>query len=205
MCSVIAARNAAASPNGTDTNPGVNGPKPSRRVGVGGEADDRRRAAVEVVGAHDDLGAVGRDALDVVAPTPRGLDRGLDAFGAGVHRQHHVLAAQLGELGAERVELVVAERAARQREPIELRVRGREPAAGGGARSSAPSTRRGSRGSGGRRRRRPTRRRRRRASRAGARSSGRCAVLIARLRSLAARACSTSRCRPPCGAPRGRA
>ena len=48
--------------------------------------------------------------------------RGLDGLGAGVHRQHHVLAAQLGELRAERAELVVVERAAGEGEPVELRL-----------------------------------------------------------------------------------
>ena len=33
MRSLIAARNASTSPNGTETNPGVNGPKPSRASG----------------------------------------------------------------------------------------------------------------------------------------------------------------------------
>ena len=37
-------------------------------------------------------------ALDLVAPLAGHLDRGLHRLGAGVHRQHQVLAAQLGEL-----------------------------------------------------------------------------------------------------------
>ena len=41
---------------------------------LGGEADDGDGAAVEVVGADDDLGLAVRDALDLVAPLARGLD-----------------------------------------------------------------------------------------------------------------------------------
>ncbi len=66
--------------------------------------------------------------------------RGLDGLGAGVHRQHHVLAAQLGERRRERAELVVVERAAGQREPVELRLRRRDERRVAGGRSSAPST-----------------------------------------------------------------
>jgi hypothetical protein len=59
-------------------------------------------------------------ALDPVAPLAGELERGLDALGAGVHRQDHVLAGQLGQLGAQRAELVVVERAAGQRDPLQL-------------------------------------------------------------------------------------
>jgi hypothetical protein len=75
---------------------------------------------VEVVGAHDDLGPVGGHALDDVPPAPGQLQRGLDRLGAGVHRQHEVLAAQVGQLAGERPELVVAEGSAGQRQPVEL-------------------------------------------------------------------------------------
>ena len=94
------------------------------RVRVVGEADDGGGAAVEVAGGDDDLGLVGGDALDLVAPLAGDLDRGLDGLGAGVHRQHEVLAAQVAERGAEVGELVVDERAAGQRQPVELGVRG---------------------------------------------------------------------------------
>ena len=66
--------------------------------------------------------------LTSVAPLAGDLDRGLDGLGAGVHRQHEVLAAQVAERGGEVGELVVHERAAGQREPVELGVRGREQA-----------------------------------------------------------------------------
>ena len=69
---------------------------------VVGEADDRRGAAVEVVMRHDDVGLAGGDALDVGAPLAGDLDAALDGFGAAVHRQHHVLAAQFGQRRAER-------------------------------------------------------------------------------------------------------
>ena len=92
-------------------------------VGVVGEADDGGRPAVEVARRDDDLGLVGGDALDVVAPLAGDLDRGLDGLGAGVHRQHQVLAAQVAERGAEVGELVVHERPAGQRQLVELGVR----------------------------------------------------------------------------------
>ena len=95
-------------------------------VGVVGEADDRGGAAVEVAGGDDDLGLVGGHALDLVAPLAGDLDRGLDGLGAGVHRQHQVLAAQVGEGGGEVGELVVHEGPAGQRQLVELGVRGGE-------------------------------------------------------------------------------
>ena len=68
---VMAASSASASPNGTTVKPGANGPKPPRDSRVGGEADDGERAAVEIVGADDDLGLAVRHALDLVAPLAR--------------------------------------------------------------------------------------------------------------------------------------
>jgi hypothetical protein len=64
------------------------------------------------------------DALHPVAPGARDLDRRLDGLGAGVHRQHHVFAAQLREPLEERAEHVVVEGAAGQRDAIELSLRG---------------------------------------------------------------------------------
>jgi hypothetical protein len=86
------------------------------RVRVGAESDDRERAAVKVVGADDDLRAVRRHALDLVAPLAHGLERGLDRLGAAVHRQDLVRARQLREILVEQGELVVAERPRRERE-----------------------------------------------------------------------------------------
>ena len=64
MCSVIAARNASGVAERHRDEAGRERAEAVARVGVGGEADDRRRAAVEVVVAHDDLRAVAGDALD---------------------------------------------------------------------------------------------------------------------------------------------
>ena len=149
----------------------MNGPKPCRRERVGREADDGGGAAVEVAGGHDDVRLAGRHALDVVAPLAGDLDRGLDRLGAGVHRQHPVLAGQLRQVAAERAELVVVEGPAGQRHPVELVARRLRAARGAGARSSARSSRPGSRGSGGRRRRSPRRPRPRRPPPAAGRSS----------------------------------
>ena len=79
----------------------------------------------KLLSRHDDIGLAGRDALDVGAPLAGHLDAALDRLGAAVHRQHHVLAAQLGERCAERSEPVGVEGAADQRDGVELRVRGR--------------------------------------------------------------------------------
>jgi hypothetical protein len=76
---------------------------------VVGERDDRGGATVEVACGDDDLGRVEGHALDLVGPLASHLDRGLDGLGAGVHRQHHLGAGQLGELVAEGAELVVVE------------------------------------------------------------------------------------------------
>ena len=109
-----------------DPEPGRVGPVVAVRVGVGREADDRGRTAVEVVLGHHDRGGVLRDALDLVPPLARHLDGRLDRLGAGVHRQHEVGAAQVGEFVAERPELVVQERPAGERDPVELVAGGRD-------------------------------------------------------------------------------
>ncbi len=121
-----ASASAAASPNGTLTKPGVNGPKPSR---ASGSPENETIVVVrpwKFAVADDDRRAARRHALDLVAPLARGLDRGLDGLGAGVHRQHAILARKCRELAGERPELVVMERAARERHAIELRLGGRD-------------------------------------------------------------------------------
>ena len=65
---------------------------------VGGEADDGDGAAVEVVGADDDLGLAVGNAFDLVAPLARGFDGGLDRLGAGVHGQRHLEAGEVVEV-----------------------------------------------------------------------------------------------------------
>jgi hypothetical protein len=61
-------------------------PEPVAVLRLGRETDDRDRAPVEIVPANDDFGAVGRDALDLVAPFAGGLQRGLDGLGAAACR-----------------------------------------------------------------------------------------------------------------------
>ncbi len=84
------------------------------------EADDRRRAAVEVVAAYDDLGAVVWHALHAVRPLARELDRRLDRFGAGVHRQRHLEAREPAKLREERSHAVVVHGARGERELARL-------------------------------------------------------------------------------------
>ena len=79
---------------------------------------------MEVAGAGDDLGAVLRHALHVVSPPAGGLHRGLDGLRAGVHRQDHLHAAELGQAPTEGPHLVVVERPAGQGQLVELGVRG---------------------------------------------------------------------------------
>src|SRR5690606_3637443 len=85
------------------------------------EADDRRRAPMEVVTAYDDLGLVARHALHAIAPLARELDRRLDRLGAGVHRQRHVHLRRVAELLEELAHPVVVHGPRRQREPAGLR------------------------------------------------------------------------------------
>ena len=120
MFGVIAASSASASPNGTVDEARQERAEAAAGVGVGREGDDAEGAAVEVVGADDDLGLVLRHALDLVAPLAHRLDRGLDRLGARVHRQDLVRAGQRRELLVEAAELVVAEGAAGQRQPAGL-------------------------------------------------------------------------------------
>ena len=106
--------------------PGGERAEPGPGLGVAREAGDGRRAPVEVAGAHDDRCLIGRDALDRVPPSPDHLDRGLHGFGPGVHGHHHLHAAELGEVAAERLERVGPVGAARQRELRQLSTGGRD-------------------------------------------------------------------------------
>ena len=90
------------------------------RVGIGGEADDGDGAAVEVVGADDDLGLVLGHAAHLVAPLADGLDGGLDGLRAGVHGEYLVGAGQPRELLVEERELVVAKGARGDRQLARL-------------------------------------------------------------------------------------
>ena len=95
-------------------------PEAVARIRVGAEADDGERAAVEVVRADDDLGAVRRHALHFVAPLAHGLERGFDRLGAAVHRQDLVRVGELREVLVEEGELVVAEGARGERQLLRL-------------------------------------------------------------------------------------
>ncbi len=77
---------------------------------------------MEVPFADDDLRAVGRDALPLVRPLARSLDRGLHRLGARVHRERLLVAGQGAELREEGAELVVVERSRGQGQPLRLLV-----------------------------------------------------------------------------------
>jgi hypothetical protein len=94
---------------GDDLEAGEEGAEAFAVLLVGGEADDGDGAAVEVVGADDDLGLIGGDAFDLIAPLTGDLKRGLDGLGAGVHEEGHLEAGEIVEVFVEERELVVAE------------------------------------------------------------------------------------------------
>ncbi len=100
MFGPIARASAAASPYGR-REAGRERAEAVAVLRLGGEADDGDRAAVEVAVADDDLGPPVGNALDLVAPLARGLERGLHRLGAAVHRQRAVQAGQLAS-GARR-------------------------------------------------------------------------------------------------------
>jgi hypothetical protein len=85
-----------------------------------GEADDRRRAAVEVVVENQDLRLFGGNSLDRLPPFARQLDRGLDRLGATVHRQEAIETGESADLLAQPAELVVAEGARTQGQALRL-------------------------------------------------------------------------------------
>ena len=96
---------------GDDDESGREGAEILAVEGLRREADDRDRAAVEVVGAGDDLGPVLGNALLLVGPLAGRLDGRFDGLGAGVHGQDHLVASQVAELLGQQRPLVVAERA----------------------------------------------------------------------------------------------
>ena len=63
-------------------------------VRIGREADNAHGAAMEIVGANDDLGLVLCNALDLVTPFADCLDGGFDGFGTRIHRQDLVATGQ---------------------------------------------------------------------------------------------------------------
>ena len=89
-------------------------------VRVRREADDGDGAAVEVVGADDDLGFTLGHAAHLIAPLAHRLDCRFDGFGARIHRQDLVRAGKGSEFLIVKRELVVAERSRRNCEPARL-------------------------------------------------------------------------------------
>jgi hypothetical protein len=73
---------------------------------------------------HDDRRLTVGDTLDLVPPPASHLEGSLHGLGARVHRQHHPLAREGSELGAEWTKEVVMERPAGQGKPVELSVCG---------------------------------------------------------------------------------
>jgi len=94
--------------------------EPLTVLGARGEADDRGRAAVEVVVEDQDLALGRRHALDGLPPLPGQLDGSLDRLGAAVHRQEALEAGERADLLAELAELVVAEGARAEGQPLRL-------------------------------------------------------------------------------------
>jgi hypothetical protein len=113
---------------GQEFEAGCERPEARAVVGLGGEADDGRGAAVEVALEDQDLGLAVGHALDRVGPLAGGLDRGLDRLGPAVHGQHARKPGELRDLLAERSELVVAERPRGEADPARLPHHGRDQA-----------------------------------------------------------------------------
>ncbi len=86
----------------------------------GGEERGVYRPAMKVLRdtQHDSL--VLRDTFNLIPPLPRNLNRRLDRLSAGIHRQDHIKAEELGDELGEAGEDVVVEGARRQRQPAGL-------------------------------------------------------------------------------------
>ena len=84
------------------------------------QAGDRDRAAVEVAVARDDRRAAVGNALDLVAPFARRLDRGLDRFRAAAGRQHAIEAGDARQSLHQLRQPVVVVGARRHRELLRL-------------------------------------------------------------------------------------
>ncbi len=97
-------------------------------LGFGGEADDGDGAAVEVIGADEDLTLAGGDAAHGLAPFAGGFEGGFDGFDAGVHGQGHVEAGEFVQVAVEEGELVVAEGAGGEGDALGLGDHGGEDA-----------------------------------------------------------------------------
>mmetsp|Transcript_16167 Transcript_16167/g.47982 ORF Transcript_16167/g.47982 Transcript_16167/m.47982 type:complete len:251 (+) Transcript_16167:485-1237(+) len=95
-------------------------PETCGRAGVVRRADGGQCPAPEVVRREQDPCLTSRDALDVVSPAPRELDRRLATFDASVHREHAIVAEELRDEFSIVAEAVVVKRAGRQRQPLSL-------------------------------------------------------------------------------------
>src|SRR6516164_4949915 len=96
---------------------GGEGAEAVARGRIGAKADDSQGAAMEIVGADDDFGAVFWDTLYLIAPFTRHLDCAFHCFGARVHGQNLVRLHGGAELLAEQRELIVHEGARSNSEP----------------------------------------------------------------------------------------
>ena len=129
---VIACSTAARLPNGTLRKPGVNGPKP-----FGREGDDCGSSAMKIAVGNDDLGAVSRNALDLIGPSSCRLDGGLDRFRTSIHWQRSVKPGQSAQLREEWPKTVVVISPRRDGEASSLLLKSGKN--GGRARGSRPS------------------------------------------------------------------
>src|ERR1035438_874829 len=88
----VAPRSASISPKGNTRKPDGNG------------------AAMKIIGGYDDLGLISGNPLDDGSPLARGLERGFDRLGAGIHRKRHFVAGQLVKVAIKQGQLIVADR-----------------------------------------------------------------------------------------------
>ena len=76
---------------------------------VGGEANDRDRASMKIVGTNNNFSLAVGDALYFVAPLACSLHCGLNRFCAGVHGQSHIHASEFVKLLIEQRQLIISE------------------------------------------------------------------------------------------------
>ncbi|SLE01310.1 Uncharacterised protein [Mycobacteroides abscessus subsp. massiliense] len=75
---------------------------------------------------NHDIGLARGHAFDIGTPLAGDLDAALHCLGPGIHRQHHALAAEPGQVATESAEAIRVEGPAHQGHGVELCVRRRE-------------------------------------------------------------------------------
>ena len=75
---------------------------------------------MKIIGAYYDFGFFRGDALHLISPLARCLDRGLNRLRTRVHRKHHIEAGQIVKLFTKQRKLLVAKCAGSERDFLSL-------------------------------------------------------------------------------------